>query len=167
VPVDPRSTTLRASGLLPDWGGLHVARELARRLRVAVTVDNDANLGALAETEIGAARGRETVVYVKVASGIGAGIVLAGHVHHGATGIAGEIGHVQVRRDGDRCRCGNRGCLETVASTTALLSALRPAYGSALTVPGMLEFARAGDLGVQTGDHGCRTSNRAHAGRSL
>ena len=62
-----------------------------------MTVENDANLGALAETQLGAARGREGVIYVQVASGIGAGIVLGGRVHRGATGIAGEIGHVQVR----------------------------------------------------------------------
>jgi predicted NBD/HSP70 family sugar kinase len=131
-PVDPQTATL-----------------LADRLHVAVTVDTSANLGALAEAQIGAARGRAGVVYVKVASRIGAGIVLDGRVHHGATGIAGEIGHVQMRPDGDLCRCGNRGCLETVASTTALLAALRPAYGSSLTVTSMLALAQAGDVGVQ------------------
>ena len=114
-----------------------------------VTVENDANLGALAETQLGAARGREGVIYVQVASGIGAGIVLGGRVHQGATGIAGEIGHVQVRPDGDLCRCGNRGCLETVASTTAMLAALQWTHGSSLTVTGMLDIAHAGDVGVQ------------------
>lgn len=128
---------------------LDAAREPAGRLGVPVTVDNDVNLSALAETRIGAGRGREAVVYVKVATGIGAGIVLDGRVHHGASGDAGEIGHVQVRPDGDLCRCGNRGCLETVASTTALLAALRWTYGDALTVASMLEVAQAGDVGVQ------------------
>src|SRR6202008_4320211 len=130
------------------WAGLHAARELGRRLGVPVTVDNDANLGALAEASLGAGRGMGEVVYVKVSSGIGAGLVLGGRLHHGATGIAGEIGHVQVRADGAVCRCGNRGCLETVASGPALLSVLRPAHDEELTVAGMLELAIAGDLGT-------------------
>src|SRR6202008_1802562 len=131
------------------WAGLHAARELGRRLGVPVTVDNDANLGALAEASLGAGRGMGEVVYVKVSSGIGAGLVLGGRLHHGATGIAGEIGHVQVREDGAVCRCGNRGCLETVAATPALLESLRPAYGDELTAGGMLELAVDGNLGAQ------------------
>ena len=75
--------------------------------------------------------------------------MLGGRLHHGATGIAGEIGHVQVRGDGAVCRCGNRGCLETVASGPALLNVLRPAHGEGLTLAGMLELAAAGDLGTQ------------------
>jgi predicted NBD/HSP70 family sugar kinase len=148
-PVDPLTAMLRSSAILRGWAGLQAARELGRRIHVPVTVDNDANLGALAESQLGAGRGREDVVYVKISSGIGAGLVLGGRLHHGVTGIAGEIGHVQVRRDGDLCRCGNRGCLETVASSGALLTALRPAYGEALTVPGMLALAADGDVGVQ------------------
>ncbi len=81
--------------------------------------DNDANLGALAELHHGIARGRHDVVYLKVASGVGAGIVLGGRLHRGASGIAGEIGHVQVGEDGQVCRCGNRGCLETMVSAAA------------------------------------------------
>ena len=81
-----------------------------------VTVDNDANLGALAEMTYGAARGARDLVYVKAASGVGAGIVLGGRLHHGVGGMAGELGHVHVEDDGRVCRCGNRGCLETVAA---------------------------------------------------
>jgi predicted NBD/HSP70 family sugar kinase/biotin operon repressor len=148
-PVDPLTAMLRSSAILRGWAGLQAARELGRRLYIPVTVDNDANLGALAEAQLGAGRGREDVIYVKIASGIGAGLVLGGRLHHGVTGIAGEIGHVQVRRDGDLCRCGNRGCLETVASAGALLTALRPTYGAGLTVSGMLQLAADGDVGVQ------------------
>ena len=69
------------------------------------------------------ARGTSDMLYVKVASGLGAGIVLGGRLHRGASGIAGEIGHVQVGEDGQVCRCGNRGCLETVVSAPRLLGA--------------------------------------------
>jgi predicted NBD/HSP70 family sugar kinase len=148
-PVDPQMAMLRSSAILRGWAGLQAARELGRRLHVPVTVDNDANLGALAESQLGAGRGREDLIYVTISSGIGAGLVLGGRLHHGVTGIAGEIGHVQVSRDGVLCRCGNRGCLETVASSGALLTALRPTYGAGLTVTAMLELAAGGDVGVQ------------------
>jgi predicted NBD/HSP70 family sugar kinase len=148
-PIDRRTGTVGSSVILAGWAGVHAGPELAKRLGMRVEVDNDANLGALAELSLGAGRGVEDLVYVKVSSGIGAGLVLGGRLHRGATGIAGEIGHVQVRADGAVCRCGNRGCLETVASGPALLSVLRPAHGPDLTVAGMLELAKAGDLGTQ------------------
>ena len=134
---------------LARWARADAAQTLERRLNLPVHVDNDANLGALAETQTGAAKGLADVVYVKVSAGIGAGLMIGGKVHRGATGIAGEIGHVQVRADGYLCRCGNRGCLETVASSGALLAVLRPAYGDALTLEGLLALARSGDVAVQ------------------
>ncbi|WP_037411505.1 ROK family transcriptional regulator [Candidatus Solirubrobacter pratensis] len=148
-PIDRRTGTVGSSVILPGWAGVHAAEELARRIDFHVEVDNDANLGALAEFSLGAGRGMQDMVYVKVSSGIGAGLVLGGRLHHGATGIAGEIGHVQVRADGAVCRCGNRGCLETVASGPALLNVLRPVHDESLTLAGMLELAAAGDLGTQ------------------
>jgi predicted NBD/HSP70 family sugar kinase/biotin operon repressor len=147
-PIDRRTGTVGSSVILADWAGIKAAAELSTRLGMRVEVDNDANLGALAELSLGAGRGLEDLIYVKVSSGIGAGLVLGGRLHRGATGIAGEIGHVQVRADGAVCRCGNRGCLETVASGPALLSVLRPAHGPDLTLAGMLELAAEGDLGT-------------------
>jgi predicted NBD/HSP70 family sugar kinase len=147
-PIDRRTGRVGSSVILPAWSGLDAAEQLSRRLGVPVDVDNDANLGALAEYTLGAARGLDDVIYVKVSSGIGAGIILGGRLHRGVTGNAGEIGHVEVRPDGVVCRCGNRGCLETVASGTALLGVLRPVHGDGLTLAGMLELAAAGDPGT-------------------
>jgi predicted NBD/HSP70 family sugar kinase len=147
-PIDRRTGRVGSSVILPAWSGLDAAEQLSRRLGVPVDVDNDANLGALAEFTFGAARGLGDVIYVKVSSGIGAGIILGGRLHRGVTGNAGEIGHVEVRQDGVVCRCGNRGCLETVASGTALLGALRPVHGDGLTLAGMLDLAAAGDPGT-------------------
>jgi predicted NBD/HSP70 family sugar kinase len=131
--------------ILPDWTGRHAGEELSRRLDLPVAVDNDANLGALAEVSLGAARGLSDVVYVMLSSGIGSGLVTGGRLHRGANGFAGELGHVFVVEKGAVCRCGSRGCLETVASTEALLDLLRPAHGPELAVAGMLELVAAGD----------------------
>jgi len=147
-PIDVRTGTVGSSVILPGWAGLRAGAELARRLEMPVEVDNDANLGARAEVAYGAGRGYSDVVYVKAASGIGAGIVLGGRLHRGVTGIAGEVGHVQVRSEGDVCRCGNRGCLETIASMGALLALLRPAHGD-LGVNGLLQLLDASDFGAR------------------
>jgi predicted NBD/HSP70 family sugar kinase/biotin operon repressor len=132
-PIAVPSGRVGSSSILPGWEGLHPAQALAERLGdVHVEALNDANLGALAETTLGVARDAADVIYVKISSGIGAGLVLGGRLHHGSSGNAGEIGHVQVREEGTVCRCGNRGCLETVASVPAVLAALRPAHGDGL-----------------------------------
>ncbi len=127
-PIDP-SGTVGHTAILPDWVGMNPAAEFAERLGIDVAVDNDANLGALAEVTSGAGRGLTDVIYVMVSSGIGAGLILGGRLHRGANGFAGEFGHMFVAENGALCRCGNRGCLETVASTEALLALLRPAHG--------------------------------------
>jgi predicted NBD/HSP70 family sugar kinase len=163
APLDRRHPRLR-SGILSGWRDLFPGEELQRRLGVPVFVDNDANLGGLAEVERGAARGVADVVYVKVASGVGAGLVLGGRLHRGATGIAGELGHVHVSDDGPVCRCGNRGCLETLVSASRLLSVLQPAYDEPLDVERVLALDGAGDARV--GDVLCdagRTIGRALA----
>ena len=147
-PVDRRARTTSSAALLPSWEGLEPAAELERRLGVPVVVDNDANLGALAEHALGAGRGVDDLVYVSLGSGIGAGLVLGGRVHRGAGGVAGELGHVQVQADGVVCRCGSRGCLGTVAAAGPLVRMLRPTHGDDLTLERLLELVAAGDAGA-------------------
>jgi predicted NBD/HSP70 family sugar kinase len=148
APID-RHRGVVGSTVLPNWAGIQAGEELSRRLEIPVELDNDANLGALAEVSFGAGRGLTDVIYVMMSSGVGAGLVLGGRLYHGATGIAGELGHVQVRAEGAVCRCGSRGCLETVASTDALLSLLRPTHGPDLTEREMLDLVAAGDLAAR------------------
>jgi predicted NBD/HSP70 family sugar kinase/biotin operon repressor len=148
-PIDARTGTVGSSVILPGWVGLRPTEELERRVGVGVKVDNDANLGALGEVSFGAGRGLSDVLYVKVSSGIGAGLVLAGRLYHGAAGLAGELGHVQVREHGDVCRCGNRGCLETVAATGAVLAALHHTHRADLGVRDVLALIAAGDPGAR------------------
>jgi predicted NBD/HSP70 family sugar kinase len=147
-PIDQADGVIGSSAILPGWVGVAAAEEMRRRLDVPVVVDNDANLGALAELTHGAGRGATDLVYLKVSSGIGAGLILGGRLYRGWGGMAGELGHVLVDPEGAVCRCGNRGCLETAASTGALLEMLRRSHGE-LTVPEMLALARDGDLGCR------------------
>ncbi len=147
-PIDQADGVIGSSAILPGWVGVAAAEEMRGRLDVPVVVDNDANLGALAELTHGAGRGATDLVYLKVSSGIGAGLILGGRLYRGWGGMAGELGHVLVDPEGKICRCGNRGCLETAASTGALLDMLRRSHGD-LTVAEMLALARDGDLGCR------------------
>src|SRR5436190_173756 len=135
---------LGSSTILPGWVGVRAAEAMSERLGLDVVADNDANLGALAEWVHGAGRGCNTVVYVKISNGIGAGLIIDGQPFRGANGTAGELGHTVVDGHGRICRCGNRGCLETVAGAQALLDDLRPSRGE-LTAEQLLDRAAAGD----------------------
>ncbi len=120
-PVDPLHPDHLSEVVLPDWRGRGGFRPLATRFRVPLFVDNDANLGALAERWWGAGRGVDDFAYVKVATGVGSGHVLQGKVYRGATGVAGEIGHMAIDPHGKPCVCGLRGCLATLIGAPALV----------------------------------------------
>jgi predicted NBD/HSP70 family sugar kinase len=148
-PISLASGTVGSSTILPGWVGVHVAEEMSERLGLSVLVDNDANLGALSELHWGAGRGSQNLAYLKVATGIGAGLVLAGRLFRGTGGTAGEIGHTMIDEAGPICRCGSRGCLETMAAGPAILEALRPSLGSELSTEEAIERAADGDPGCR------------------
>src|SRR5262245_29412797 len=148
-PIRQEDGVVGSSAILPGWVGVPAVGEMRRRLDIPILVDNDANLGALAEAAFGAGRDAGDLVYLKVSSGIGAGLILNGRLYRGSAGLAGELGHVLVSPDGIVCRCGNRGCLETVAATGALVDLLRRSHGDDITIDGMLEAARDGDAGCR------------------
>ena len=120
---------------------------MTEALGLRVEVDNDANLGASGEWMWGAGRGCTELAYLKLATGIGAGLILGGRPFKGAGGTAGEIGHTMVDPSGPICRCGNRGCLEMLAGAGAVLDALRPTHGNGLTVKDVIALASDGDPG--------------------
>ena len=145
-PLHARTGTMGSSTILPGWTGVRLREDVEESFELPVHLDNDANLGARAELLWGAGRGCSSFVYLKVATGIGCGLVADGKVVHGAGGTAGEIGHVSVQEEGDICRCGNRGCLETVASAPAVVRMLERALGESLEPEEIIARARRGDL---------------------
>ena len=107
--------------IMPGWDGYPIRERFAERYGAPVWVDNDVNMLALGEWRSGVAPGHDNVVVVKVGTGIGAGIISEGHLHRGAQGSAGDVGHIQVVDDPSViCRCGNVGCLEALAGGAAI-----------------------------------------------
>jgi predicted NBD/HSP70 family sugar kinase len=153
-PVDPMRPDRLSQTVMPEWQGQLGLDDLAAQLGVPLMVDNDANLGALAEQWWGAGRGVDDFAYIKVATGIGSGYVINGQIYRGATGVAGEIGHLAIAPPGKQCVCGLRGCLATVLGTQALIERCRELLadhpdsvlgGLTLTMTDLEAAALAGD----------------------
>lgn len=106
--------------IMPGWDGYPIRDDLAKRFGVPVSLSNDAELGAIGEWAYGAGRGERDLAYIKVGTGIGAGLLLDGQIYRGATGSSGEIGHITIEENGPICTCGNRGCLEALAGGRAI-----------------------------------------------
>ena len=141
-PIDRRTGTVVQGAILPEWVGIHL-HDLEKRLHFPVVFDNDANLGALAEVTWGPHNTVDNLVFIKIGSGIGAGLILGGHPFSGSFGITGEIGHETITDNGVACHCGNRGCLETVASTSVMMALL--GTRAPVTTADIVQNAIAGD----------------------
>ncbi len=124
-PLDTTRGTPVAPPIMPGWSGAPVRDRLQDDFGVSVYLDNDANLGALGELYYGAGQGVRNLVYLKVATGIGCGIIIDGEIYHGQTGTAGEIGHLMIDEDGPPCSCGSYGCLESMAGGPAIAQRAR------------------------------------------
>ncbi|MFI7587005.1 ROK family protein [Spongisporangium articulatum] len=119
-PVSQREGALVAPPIMPGWSHFPIRDMLGAALGAPVMVDNDVNIMALGELHAGNARNVDDVLFVKIGTGIGCGIVLGGDIHRGVTGSAGDIGHVQVDDAGPLCTCGRTGCLEAFFGGAAL-----------------------------------------------
>lgn len=118
--IEMRTGMLRESPNLPGWHNYPVRDEIERRLQTTVVLENDANAAALGEKWIGAAARVDDMCMLTLGTGVGGGVVLQGRIWHGMTGMAGELGHINVEPNGPPCKCGSRGCLEQLASATAI-----------------------------------------------
>ncbi|MEI6502415.1 MAG: ROK family protein [Armatimonadota bacterium] len=148
-PVDRPNGVLEQTPLFPQWRRVAVTASLSERLGVPVHLENDANLAVYGEWWQGAAKGCPITVGLTLGTGIGGGIVIDGEIIQGATGYAGELGHISVAADGPLCPCGNTGCLGRMASATALVrryrERLQEAEAPYSTAREIAEAARQGD----------------------
>jgi glucokinase len=119
-PVDIRTGVVHSPPNMPGWDDVPLRARLQEALGRSVMVENDANAGAIGELHFGAARGARNAVYITVSTGIGGGVIEDGRLVEGASGAAGEIGHMTIDLRGELCKCGNIGCLEMLASGTAI-----------------------------------------------
>ncbi|GAA5511798.1 N-acetylglucosamine repressor [Deinococcus carri] len=165
-PVDHATGCVVQPPNMPGWDGENVMAGLEEALGLPTRVDNDANLGALAETRFGAHRGASDLIYVKAATGIGAGVLLGGRLHRGVRGGAGEIGHISINEQGPVGRSGNPGSLESYAAAQVLVETARTrrAAGTPSTLPDPLTLA---DLLAHAGTDPLARAVWAEAGHHL
>lgn len=134
--------------IMPGWDGFDVPAWMLGELGVPAFVDNDVNIMAIGE-QAKAFPDATDLLFVKVATGIGAGIISGGLLQRGAQGSAGDIGHVRIERGaGVACQCGNFGCLEALASGPAIAAQLRASGASVQTMADVFDLVRANDLGA-------------------
>lgn len=119
-PVDTARGVVTSPPNFPGWRDFPLRRWVEERFQLPVFVDDDAKAAALGESWFGAGQGLESIVYISVGMGIGAGVILGGELYRGVHDLAGEIGHVTVDANGPRCECGNVGCLEIMAAIPGL-----------------------------------------------
>jgi glucokinase-like ROK family protein len=160
-PVITEAGMVLAPPIMPGWDRYPIRSTLEKMWGCPVTLNNDAELGALGEWAYGAGRGEKNIAYIKVGTGIGAGLILNQQIYGGTTGAAGEIGHLTIDENGPLCNCGNHGCLEAFASGYAIAqqgqfliqsgkrTLLSDLGSEKITAHEVAEAARRGDLHAQ------------------
>jgi glucokinase-like ROK family protein len=160
-PVIAEKGMVMAPPIMPGWDRFPIRDTLQQKWGTIVTLNNDAELGALGEWAYGAGRGEKNLAFIKVGSGIGAGLIINQQIYGGTTGSAGEIGHLTVDENGPLCACGNHGCLEAFAGGHAIAAQARKLVASgkrtllseknldSVTARDVVEAARRGDLAAQ------------------
>lgn len=119
-PLDIPNGILTEPPNLPGWHNVPLKQIIEEALDISTYLENDANAAAIGEYLYGAGKGTRHMIYVTVSTGIGGGMILDGQIYHGTSGGAGEIGHMTILPNGPHCGCGNRGCLEALASGTGI-----------------------------------------------
>ena len=172
-PVEQASGLLTVPPIMPGWDRFPIRDAFAGEYAAPVFVDNDVNVMALGEHWGGVAKGVADVIFVKIGTGIGSGIIVGGRLHRGAQGCAGDFGHICVDPDGPLCSCGNAGCLEAMAAAPAIvLQAERcaregesPLLMALLKEKGELTMKYVGEA-ARRGDY-CALTNVRRSGRLI
>ena len=144
-PLDPSLQKATTPTTFSGWEGVNIKQALTEALGIPVHLDNNGNMGALCESRYGAGRGVRDMIYVKVGSGIGGGLILNGQLYRGGNGNAGEIGHVPVEHNGTLCHCGHFGCLETVAGSRGIILEAQRLTPGVTTIAQVIEASRQGN----------------------
>lgn len=160
-PVVTDAGMVMSPPIMPGWDRFPIRDTLEKYWKISVTINNDADLGALGEWAYGAGRGEKNLAFIKVGSGIGAGLIIDKQIYVGSTGSAGEIGHLTIDKNGPLCTCGNYGCLEAFASGSAIeiqaqklvesgkRTLLSKSEHTKINVSDVADAARRGDLAAQ------------------
>jgi glucokinase len=138
-PCDPERGMVTDAPNLPGFHNIHLTRLVSGTLGVPAILENDANAAAYGEHRFGAGRGFKHIVYVTLGTGIGGGIIIDGKVYSGASGAAGEVGHMILLENGPPCNCGMRGCLESLSSGPAIARDASAALADGRT-PGLAQM---------------------------
>jgi glucokinase-like ROK family protein len=158
-PVISAEGNVGSPPLMPGWDRYPIRARLEGKWGRPISLGNDAELGALGEWAHGAGRGEQNLAYIKVGTGVGAGFLLNGKIYRGATGSAGEIGHITIQENGPQCACGNYGCLEALAGGNAIArqaqQAVRSGRRTQLATIDPVESITARDVAsaARRGDH--------------
>ena len=160
-PVIKDAGMVMSPPIMPGWDRYPIRQTLEEAWGCPVSLNNDAELGALGEWAYGAGRGEKNLAFIKVGSGIGAGLIINQQIYGGTTGSAGEIGHITIEENGPLCTCGNHGCMEAFAGGNAIAIQARKMVQSGkrtllsniplenITAREVAESARRGDLPSQ------------------
>jgi glucokinase len=151
-PLDPQAGVIINPPNLPCWRSFPLARKIADKYQVPVTLDNDGNAAALAEQRWGAARGFRYVFYATLGTGIGTGIIFDGAIYHGRTGSAAEGGHMSIDYRGRLCACGKRGCIEALAAGPAIAARARAKLSTAAARASVILDLARGDASQITSE---------------
>lgn len=161
-PIVSDAGMVLAPPIMPGWDRFPIRDTLVKMWGCPISLSNDSELGALGEWAAGAGRGEQNLAYIKIGTGIGAGLLLEGQIYRGVTGSAGEIGHLTIEENGPLCACGNHGCLEAIAGGRAIaqqaqeiaqkdqrteLANIKPI--ESITARDVASAARLGDLAAQ------------------
>ncbi len=154
TPLEGEKLDMLSPVILPKWEGIKLVPKIKETFGLPVYIDNDANAGAIAEKWWGSGRGISNLVYIKIGTGVGSGLIINNDIFKGTGGTAGEIGHTTINIQGPLCRCGNYGCLESFVSNLAILAETKkrlPDYPNSilhqnsLTIETLIEAAKSQD----------------------
>jgi predicted NBD/HSP70 family sugar kinase len=164
--VDSRLGVCVHSGIM-GWDDVAIADRLGAATGLPVVVNNDVNTLAVAEQWFGKGRGVRSFAVVTMGTGVGCGLVLNERLHVGASGLAGEFGHLPLFPEGPLCTCGNRGCLEAVASFPAILRSLRDNGVRCRSIPQAMRLARQAETAAGSLARSAFTAAGTAVGRGI